>query len=203
MDTSTGLKSAPHRREAFRFSGWDARAAWRVAEAVESCDLKIAGPRGVAEARALAAEALGPSVAPVEALIAIQRRSGTAVLVYEEEGVITGALGVLPLSPLGLDALLNGRLDLSRPVGAFFAGGRTRGQALYAMGIVSVTPQAARAVVTGVVRLREAFSDIGFYARAVTAAGRRVLIERLGCRDLPGTPLMWSPPDTTALEIAA
>ena len=61
------------------------------------------------------------------------------------------------------------------------------------MGIAAVSKTAARAVVKGVVRLREAFAAIPFYARPVSDDGRRVLIERLGCVPVASSLLMISP----------
>jgi hypothetical protein len=164
-----------------------------AATAVRASGLTPAHGPVLAQARALAAARIGPGVASVESLEQIEARWGAAVLVHWRRRRVTGALGVAPLTSAGLAALGAGMLDLATPDLDYIAGDGEPAAALYAMGIVATDPDAARAVVGGVVRLRQAFPELPFYARAVTPEGRRVLIERLDCVDL-GDSLFCSPP---------
>ncbi len=142
-------------------------------------------------AHALAEARIG-QVASLASLERIQERWGAAILVHLHRGQVRGALGGAPLTHTGLAALLAGALDLETPALDQIAAEGEPAAAFYAMGIVASDPDAARAVVGGVVRLRQAFAQLPFYARAVTPEGRRVLIERLGCADL-GDGLFHSP----------
>jgi hypothetical protein len=145
----------------------------------------------------LAAEHIGDRVATLESLRLMRALFPPAVLVFAEYGRVTGVLGTLPLTARGRDALVDGKLDLARLGRTDVAETFEASHGLYAMGIVAITGAAARAVVSGVVRLRERFAFLPFYARPLTAAGRRVLVERLGCAPVAGTSLYWSPPTAT------
>ena len=164
-----------------------------VAAAVFSCGLTIAASVQLAHARQFAVDRIGGAVASLASLRRIRSLAAQSILVFREFGEITGVLGVLPLSAEGHAALLDGDLDLERPRRVQLTSRFEAASALYAMGIASCTPDAARAVVSGVVRLREAFAQIPFFARPVTDAGRRVLFERLSCVPVDGSDLLWSP----------
>jgi hypothetical protein len=165
-----------------------------VAASVKLSGLKIASQGQLPQARQLAADRIGGEVASLECLRKLQTLTGSAILVFVEGSEVTGALGVLQLTPAGHAALLGGALDLAGTQGGHVARPGKAATALYAMGIASATPNAARAVVTGVADLRAAFAHLPFYARAVTAAGRRVLRERMDCVPIPGSELLWSAP---------
>lgn len=148
----------------------------------------------LAELRRLAAELIGPSIVPLPALRAIQRKTGSTVLKVVEAGRMTGVLALARLTAGGLEALLRDDFDPLHPRLRHYAAPREQAAALYGLGIAAATRDAARLVVEGVARLRtELGGDLDFYARAATAAGRRVLIERLGCCEIrPGLLLSQS-----------
>ncbi|HEY3814592.1 MAG TPA: hypothetical protein VGL66_15330 [Caulobacteraceae bacterium] len=162
-------------------------------QAIAACGLRPAPASRLGEARALAEARIGAGVAPLAALHRLRRLAPASILIFEERSGLTGVLGVLPLTAAGARALLAGALDLSAPRRDDIAPGFETADALYAMGIASATRDAARAVVSGVVRLRQAHAAIPFYARPVTGDGRRVLIERLRCVPMESGPLMVSP----------
>jgi hypothetical protein len=161
--------------------------------AVRACGLTALPAGRLAEARRLAQDRIGGSLAPLTALRRLLALAPTSILMVEDvQGRIAGILGVLPLTSAGARAMLDGRLDLVAPRGDV-AQGFDAAAALYAMAIAAASKDAARAVVKGLVRLREAFPAIPFYARAVTDDGRRVLIDRLGCAPVSSSALMVSP----------
>jgi hypothetical protein len=162
-------------------------------DAVAACGLAMVASGQLSDARRLAEQAMGRSVAPLSALRRLTLLAPGSILVFESKNVVTGVLGVLPLTEAGLRRLLGGSLELTDPRRSIVANTFDQAFALYAMGIAAVGKDAARAVVAGVVRLREAFPEVAFYARPVTDAGRRVLVERLGCVAVPESPLMVSP----------
>jgi hypothetical protein len=159
---------------------------------VRACGLTPLPAGRLAEARRLAQDRIGGSLAPLAALRRLRALAPTSILMVEEQGCIAGILGVLPLTAAGARALLDGRLDLASPR-SDVAQSFDTAAALYAMAIAAASKDAARAVVQGVVRLREAFPAIPFYARPVTDDGRRVLIDRLACAPVASSALMVSP----------
>jgi hypothetical protein len=158
-----------------------------------ACGLSPASGRDLAAARRLAAARIGVALSPLANLRALLELCPGAILTFREAGRVDGVLGVLPLTAKGEAALLCGALDFAAPLDPFVAPRFVEASSLYAMGIASRTPEAARAVVSGVVRLREACAAVPFYARPVTEAGRRVLVERLGCAPAKGGELYLSP----------
>ena len=174
----------------------------KLPERVAACGLKVVTPAQLDEARTLAEQAMGRPVAPLSALRQLSTLAPASILIFEFDSRVTGVLGVLPLTACGLHRLVGDALDLADPQADVIANAFDEARALYAMGIAAEDKVAARAVVTGVVRLRKAFPAIPFYARPVTGAGRRVLIQRLRCVAVPASALMVSPAQP-ALEAAA
>ena len=167
-------------------------AADTAARFVQASSLRLADPSQLVAAHALAASRIGPGIASQQDLARVQRLTRAAVLVHLSDGRVDGVLGLLRLSPTGHIALLAGRLDAARPDASWLAAPSAPAAAVYAAGIAATSRTGARAVVSGVARLRDACAELPFYARPVTVDGRRVLVERLACEPLMGTNLYWS-----------
>lgn len=161
-----------------------ATAVHRVAECVADCGLQVAALDDLTELRRLAAELIGGKVMSTSALRAIQVKTGSTVLKFEQEGRIVGGVAIAQLTVEGLDALIRGVFDPTDPRLDHFASGGGTVAALYGLAIGATTPEGARAVVEGTVRLRAFLGDsLDFYAYGATEAGRRVLVTRLGCAE--------------------
>jgi hypothetical protein len=144
--------------------------------------LQAAGEADLRETCRLARRLISPRTAELEVYRAVHRRTGgAAVWVFREEGAVTGALAIVPLSPLGLDALLAETFQARAPDLAHIATARERPAAVYGWGVLGATSAGRRAAMGGTQALIErAFPDIPWFARAATPDGERVALGRLG-----------------------
>lgn len=166
-----------------------------VTACAHACGLRIARIDELPELRKLATELISPDIMSLAGLRMVLRKTRSGLLAFEEpRGALTGMLAVARLTDQGHKALLAGSFNPLAPSARHYAGARDAVSAVYALGIASLTREAARATVTACTRLRETvMAELPFYARPSTAAGRRVLIERLHCSETLGD-LLWSPP---------
>ncbi len=76
----------------------------------------LATPDEIAVGRDIAARVLGPAVAAVETLRAVQNRTGGSAFVYRgEDGGLAGVLCFIPLTPAAAPALAAGMFDGIEP----------------------------------------------------------------------------------------
>lgn len=166
-----------------------------MAACAHACGLRVARTEELPELRKLATELISPHVMSLAGLRMVLRKTRSGLLTFEEAGgALTGMLGIARLTEQGHEALLTGRFNPLAPSARHYAGPGDAVSAVYALGIASLTREAARATVIACTRLRETvMAELPFYARPSTAAGRRVLIERLHCSETLGD-LLLSPP---------
>lgn len=166
-----------------------------VAACAHACGLHVARLDELPELRKLATELISPHIMSLAGLRMVLRKTRSGLLAFKEtDGELTGMLGVARLTDKGHEALLAGSFNPLEPSARHYAGPGDAVSAVYALGIASLTREAARATVTACVRLRETvMAELPFYARPSTNAGRRVLVERLHCSETLGN-ILWSPP---------
>jgi len=166
-----------------------------VVACARACGLRVARPAELPDLRRLATDLISPQVTPLEGLRMILRKTRSGILVFEEAGgALTGMLAIARLTDKGHEALLTGCFNPLAPSARHYAGPGDPVAAVYALGIAARSREAARATVTACTRLRETvMAELPFFARPATAAGRRVLTERLHCSETVGG-LLWSPP---------
>jgi hypothetical protein len=166
-------------------------------DVLAAIDLHPALPHECHVARAIAAELIGPQVAPPETFEGAHAHTGCSVFVSRHDGEVTGVLGLLPLVPAGLHAVethtfksRNPPLELLCAPGDPFPG-------LYGWGFAARGRKASALVVMGAIKIREHLSDIPFFTRAATPAGVKVICGRMGYAPFPGAPddLLWNPVD--------
>ena len=166
-----------------------------VIACARACGLRVARLDELSELRKLATELISPHIMSLAGLRMVLRKTRSGLLAFEEAGgALTGMLAVARLTDKGHEALLTGRFNPLAPSARHYAGPGDAASAVYALGIAARTREAARATVTACTHLRETvMAELPFFARPATAAGRRVLIERLHCSETLGD-LLWSPP---------
>lgn len=166
-----------------------------VVECARTCGMRVARLHELPVVRKLATDLISSEVMPLAGIRMVLRKTRTGILVFEEaDGSITGMLSVTRLTDEGYKALLTGLFNPLAPLAQHYAGPGDKAAAVYSPAIAARTREAARATVTAVTRIRETvMAELPFYARPVTAAGRRVLIERLHCSEATGG-LLWSAP---------
>jgi len=162
---------------------------------VRACGLCVAKPDQLADVRKLATDLISPQVMPLAGLHMVLRRTRCGILVFEEAGgVLTGTLALARLTNKGYEALLAGGFNPLAPVAKHYARPGDPASAVYVLAGAARSREAARAVVTACTRLQETvMAELPFFGRAVTAAGLRVLTERMHWSETANG-LLWSPP---------
>ena len=169
----------------------------RVSRALGDLGLHPASPPALEAGHRLAARLIGPGITPLETLRTVQRHCGLAAFVRHEHDVLVGVFVFLLLNRRGLAAVLADDFDGLAPRLDHLAVPAEAPSAYYGWGFAATTPQARAAVVAGAdVLRREVLTDLPFFCRAATAAGRRAVTLKLGYRDLPGSGsgVLWAPP---------
>ncbi len=172
--------------------------------ALKAANLDPASQPDIEVAHAMAVRLIGPQLASVELLTAIQEKTRASVYVFREDGRITGVLGELPLSTHGLGAIEGARFDGARPQLDQVAAPGEPVLAYYCWGNAAETRRAAAATVRGMIIARdEIYPELPYFARAVVPAGAdddagsngaRISFRRFDCTYYPGQPdLLYSP----------
>jgi hypothetical protein len=160
--------------------------------------VRPARPGEVAAARGLAAQLIGEGIVSTDALDRVQSLSGaTTLFVTEEDGALGGVLAFVLLTGAGLRAVQAGAFDALAPHVEHLAGPGARVEAFYGWGVAATTKVCARRVVDAArAVMAGAVGPIPKFARPTTAAGHRLMRERLGFVDLPGSTsgLVWQAP---------
>ncbi len=169
----------------------------RIRRTLAAFDLRPASGAALDAGHQLAARLIGPGIATLETLRAVQRHTALAAFVRHEGEEVAGVFVFLLLNAHGHAAVLLDQFDgLSPPLDQLAVPGKPP-SAYYGWGFAGVTPSARAAVVAGADALRHGpLAHIPFFCRAATPAGRRAVTLKLGYRDLPGSTsgMFWSPP---------
>jgi hypothetical protein len=165
--------------------------------------VRPAGPYEVAPARSLAAELIGDGIVTADDLDRVQRLTGgSSLFVTEEDGALRGILAFVLLNAAGLRAVHEGSFDARAPDGLHLAGPGDNACAFYGWGVAATTKVSARRLIDGARTVMQgAFGPLPKFARPTTEAGRRLMYERLGFVDLPGSGdgLVWQAPVEAAV----
>ena len=140
---------------------------------------------------------IGDWIANIETIVEVSRRNPLSLLVYRENGKVTGVVCYLMLRPAGLLAIATDKFNGVNPDLDMIAGTGEVPLAGYGWALAAKSRKAAAAVLVGLEKVRsELYPNIPFFARAATNDGRRVLCGRLRYLPFPrsNTGLLWSPP---------
>jgi hypothetical protein len=150
------------------------------------------------EARQFAAGLIGRGIVSALDLERVHRQSGgLALFVAREEGALSGVLAFVLLNAAGLRAVQAESFDALAPAPWHLARPGERAEGFYGWGVAATTKPSARRVVGAAHAVMHGpLSHLPKYARPTTEAGRRLMCERLGFGDLPGsrTGLVWQAP---------
>jgi hypothetical protein len=152
----------------------------------------------VAAARDLAAQLIGEGIVTTDELDRVQYLTGrTSLFVAEEDDALCGVLAFVLLGAEGLRAVRGGTFDACAPSALHLACPGEDIHAFYGWGVAATTKASARRVVDGArAVMGGAVGPLPKFARPTTEAGHRLMRERLGFVDLPGSlrGLVWQPP---------
>jgi hypothetical protein len=149
--------------------------------------------------RAIAADLISPHVATAATFRRVQAQTQCAVSVFLHGGEVAGVLGMVPITPAGLDAIQRHVFTQKDPPPEFLCAPGDPFACIYGWGFAARTRRASAQVVMGAMVLRDAFPDIPVFTRAATPAGVKVICGRMGYLPFPGAPddLLWNPVRTS------
>jgi len=152
----------------------------------------------ITAARAFAAQLIGEGIVAAADLERVHRLTGeSALFIAREDGEMTGVLAFVLLNVSGLRAVLTGAFNALAPAAEHVAGPGAPACAFYGWGVAATTKPSARRVIDGAKAVMAgACGHLPKFARPTTEAGHRLMRERLGFEDLPGSfdGLVWQPP---------
>jgi hypothetical protein len=165
-----------------------------------------AEPGELVEAQAFAERLIGGKIASADALGRVHARTGAGLFVYREDGELTGVVALILLSERGLKAVCADRFDALDPAAAHVARHDHEPRGVYAWGIAASNHPAAKRMMDALgVMVRDSIPHLAFFGRVATEAGRRLVIERIGFKPVPGstTDLLWIEPLNQRLPAVA
>ena len=133
----------------------------------------------IAVARQLAADLMQHDVVSIGTLQAVRAIQRAAMLVYKEDGRVTGVFGQLVLRPSAIRRIFEGDFDaLDVDTDYLSRAGEIAGLG-YAWGLAASTKRAAASLILHgqLVRAR-LFPDLTIFTRAVTPVGRHIALNR-------------------------
>ncbi|HLZ73880.1 hypothetical protein [Phenylobacterium sp.] len=170
----------------------------RLRRELAAFDVAPAQGDDIAAARQFAAQLIGEGIVAAADLERVHHLTGdSALFVTREEGELTGVLAFVLLNVSGLRAVLTGAFDALSPAAEHVAGPGQPACAFYGWGVAATTKPSARRVIDGARAIMGgAFCHLPKFARPTTEAGHRLMRERLGFEDLPGSfdGLVWQAP---------
>ena len=160
----------------------------RPREHLARLGLTLATPEEIVAGRDIAVRTVGPAVATVATLQAVQDRTGCLSFAYRgADGALGGVLCIIPLTRAALPSLAAGVLDGINPPLEMVARPQDPIVAVYGWGMAGVTWR-GRAVVMAAAQAihRDIYDTVPLYGRAATAGGERALLRRMGAQAVPG-----------------
>ena len=147
--------------------------------------------------REIAARMIHPNIAQAEQFMRVERHSGVGMLVYKEQGHVTGMMAMIMLNRHGHDAIRQGTFDPIEPDLDHLCKSNDPLVAGYGWGFAATTKLSGRSVVGAFDHVRrKLFSTIPIYTRAATEDGERIVKGFLGYEDVPwedDSGLIWLP----------
>lgn len=168
----------------------------RMADILKVFGIHSANKDEIRKVHELATSLIGLKLADVSTLERVHEQTGAGVFVHKTDGQITGLLGFIPLNRAGVQQVNEGRFDALNPDPRYVADRDQTPYGMYGWAIAATDKESARRVVDGArAVISGAASHLPFYARPLTAAGERLMREKLGFADVPGnrTGLVWAP----------
>jgi hypothetical protein len=170
----------------------------RLRRELAAFDVRPADSADIAQARQFAAQLIGEGIVKADDLERVHRLTDqSALFVAREDGELTGVLAFVLLNVSGLRAALTGAFDALAPAAEHVAGPGQPACAFYGWGVAATTKPSARRVIDGARAIMAgSVGHLPKFARPTTEAGHRLMRERLGFEDLPGSfdGLVWQPP---------
>jgi hypothetical protein len=180
--------------------------AQRIAMDLATFDVRPAGTHEVTPAHALARALIGDGIVAPDDLARVHARTGAGLFVAYEGDALTGVLAFVLLNAAGHAAVLTEAFDALSPANAHIAGPEQPASAFYGWGVAATTRESAQRLIEGSRALgRGSVSHLPYYARPTTPKGERLMRERLGFMDVPGSTsgLVWAPPGVAAAAAVA
>ena len=171
--------------------------AERIADDLAAFGLRAARAHEVAPAHALARALIGEGIVAAEDLGRVHARTGAGLFVALEDGALTGVLAFVLLNAAGHAAVLTETFDALSPAEAHIAGRDQPASGFYGWGVAATTRTSAHQLIEGSRAMgRSSVGHLPYYARPTTPKGERLMRERLGFIDVPGSTsgLVWAPP---------
>ncbi|MBP7814612.1 MAG: hypothetical protein KA085_00690 [Phenylobacterium sp.] len=160
----------------------------RPREHLARLGLTLATRDEIVQGRDIASRTVGPTVATVETLQAVQDRTRCAAFAYHGvDGALAGVLCIIPLTRAAAPSLAAGVLDGISPPLEIAARPHDPVIAVYGWGMAGVTWRGRAVVMAAALAIhREIYDTVPLYGRAATPGGERTLLGRLGARPAPG-----------------
>jgi hypothetical protein len=147
--------------------------------------------------QSFAAGLIGPQIVQPQALRRVQQHTGGALFITRQGDRLTGAMAFVLLSKEGAEAVRGDGFDAVDPALSHLAGRRETAHAVYGWGIATTDKESTKRLLQGYDRVRTGVAaHLAWFARAVTPAGERLMMERLKYEPYPGstTGLIWRQP---------
>lgn len=160
----------------------------RPREHLARLGLTLATHDEIVQGHDIAVRTVGPAVATVETLQAVQDRTRCSVFAYRgQDGGLAGVLCIIPLTQAAAPALAAGIFDGVAPPMTMVARPNDRIIAVYGWGMAGVTWRGRAMVMAAALAIhREIYDTVPLYGRAATPGGERTLLRRMGARVVPG-----------------
>ena len=162
-------------------------------------DIWPAEPDQMVEAREFAAALIGEDIVTPETLARVHDRSGAALFLAREEGRLTGVWAAVLLTEAGVRACHDDRFNALDPDTDHIAEKCNEPAGVYAWGVAGATKESAKRLLISAAAVDQAtLSHLPGFTRPTTEAGRRLALERMNFRPVPGskTGLVWMAPRT-------
>jgi hypothetical protein len=172
-------------------------AAQLIRDSFAQCGVSSADLDEIDEARDFAARLIGGKVTSAQTIARVHDRTGAALFLTRDGAELTGLLAFVLLSEQGLTALWADRFDGLEPDPDHVAGDGKPPAAVYNWGIAASRFRAVKRLIDGYQLMRRsAVPHLAFFGRPVTEQGRRLTIDRLQFKPVPGsrTGLVWIEP---------
>lgn len=160
----------------------------RPREHLARLGLTLATPNEIVQGRDIASRTVGPTVATVETLQAVQDRTRCSAFAYRGvDGGLAGVLCIIPLTRAAAPSLAAGVLDGVAPPLEMAARPHDRVIAVYGWGVAGVTWRGRAVLMAAALAIhREIYDTVPLYGRAATPGGERTLLRRMGAQPVPG-----------------